>query len=422
MPDTDELPEPSIEVATTFPFAAGTLTATIRPLPIASPEPTGGYNGFHSLARLSSGRFVAIGFDAEGDGVQAERAGIWLSDDGQRWRRTGLEVGSQRGQQSLRVVRADGDRILVFGTDLGIADFDNIEQADAYVYRSDDGGETWDQELIGQRTVIIDAVMTPEGPLLAVIDGTVGQPRAAVLRQVDGRWERTLLSGPGGGDERASGVNALHVGDDGAIYVLGTRSTTDPGVDDAPPFDLFSEIPYPPVDVAMWRSADGGLSWEAWLDDGFAGQPGAQGASRMVITPTGTFLATIAETDEGGAFVPRIWRLEGDGWVDQWIDLGTGASEFAVGVWMVPVPGRATGDDGGIAILSTHYMDRVAYVRAALYEPVSRTLDSVDVTSESYFQQLEDVVEVGGGAYWLVGRLERGRNETDLQLMELQVG
>lgn len=416
----DTLPDPAIDVDAELALTAGRFEATVRPVPIASPDPATGYDGMHSIARLPSGGFIAIGFDAEGDGEQAERSGVWLSDDGASWRRSGREISEQPGQQALRTVLVDGATIMIVGTDLGVADVFDAERLDAYVYTSDDGGETWDQELIGSGLAVTDDVLGPDGPVIAVLDATQVEPLAEVVRFVDGRWRRTPMPSLAGGLDRASGLVGLTLAGD-TLYAFGSRTTDDPAVDSSGPLDVFGSDQYPPTDAAVWRSDDGGATWAPYLDADLQGQPGTQGAMRVIDTPDGTYLVTVDAPEDDAPFVLRVWKEQDGRWVDQLVDLGTEPEQFAPSVLAVHTPSTTPGRPGALTFIVSEFTGRRVEGRFVLYDLESRDTDGADAYRRTRFEQPEDVVAVED-VFWVPGRLERGPTHTDLQLMELQVG
>ncbi len=206
---------------------------------------------------------IAIGFDGAFGSI------LWTSGDGGRtW--TDITPAEFASIGIASVVEFDGMLVGV-----GRGDTINVDAQQAAVYLSDDGlawrkVETAEQ-LIGQ---MIDVVATDDG--LFAAGGVPGADAAGVWHSTDAEtWERV------GGDLEHAFLWSIAEGGPGLVAV-GWRRNPDP-------------------DLAVWTSADAGVTWDMAPDpEGFAGFE----ATDVAALPDGTLAMVGSAFDGSGG---RIW-------------------------------------------------------------------------------------------------------------------
>lgn len=253
--------------------------------------------------------------------------GVYKSiDGGATWTLMGLE----RSERIHRIVTHPTDPDIVYLTAMGQAWGENPERG---VYKSGDGGATWQRILfVDERTGASDLVMDPANPdhLIA----SMWQYR---------RWPHHFKSGgPGSG---------IHVTRDGGK--TWKKATPEDGL---PEGDLgriglafapgMPEIAYAMVEAkesAVLRSTDGGESWKA-MSKGPNVSPRAFYYSDIFVDPANEnrlyALQTVAQVSEDGGKSFRPWISPRQIHVDHHA------------LWINPRDGRhaINGNDGGVAI------------------------------------------------------------------------
>ena len=183
--------------------------------------------------------------------------GVYRSTDGgESWTHTGLEATGRIGR--IRIHPADPD--VAYVSALGHLYGPQQERG---VYRTQDGGETWERVLfIDEDTGVYDLEMDPTNPRILFASGWTmlirtwgrwsGGEGSGIYRSADGgdTWTRLEGSGLPTGMLGKIGL-AMTPADPERIYALiETNANRDFG-------------PVNPDDAVLWRSDDGGDSWEA---------------------------------------------------------------------------------------------------------------------------------------------------------------
>ncbi len=181
--------------------------------------------------------------------------GIYRSTDGGRtWQRRGLEKSGRIGR--LAVHPRDPD--VVFAAALGHAYGPQPERG---LYRTQDGGATWKQVLfVDESTGAIDVVMDPNNPRilfaatwqlsLSTAGRVSGGPGSGLFRSADGgdTWRRLAGNGLPEGPWGKVGL-AMSAADSRRVYALIETSSNR----DFEPVEAFQGV--------LWRSDDGGGRW-----------------------------------------------------------------------------------------------------------------------------------------------------------------
>lgn len=270
-----------------------------------------------------------IVYVASGEGIQRPDLsvgnGIYKSTDaGKTWTHLGLAEGQQMG--GLAVDSHDPNRVFV--AVLGHPYGPNPERG---VYRSTDGGKTWEKVLYkDENTGAVQVTIDPVNPQIVYADLWAGRqgpwengawngPNSGLFKSTDGgaTW-RQLTQGlptPAQGLSRIGFCVApsdpsrlyatVEAGAYGGIYRSDDAGETWKKLNSDERFwgrgDDFAEIKADPgnkdivytADVVVWKSTDGGMSWNA-----YRGAPGGDDYHRIWINPNHPEILLIA-CDQG---------------------------------------------------------------------------------------------------------------------------
>jgi photosystem II stability/assembly factor-like uncharacterized protein len=258
-----------------------------------------------------------IVYVASGEGIQRPDLsvgdGVYRSSDaGKTWTHLGLAAGQQMG--GLAIDPHDPNRVFV--AVLGHPYGPNIERG---VYRSIDGGKTWEKVLYkDENTGAVQVTIDPVNPQIVYADLWAGRqgpwengawdgPNSGLFKSTDGgtTWHQltTGLPTPAEGLSRIG--FCIAPSDPSRLYATVAAGPTNGGIyrsDDAGESwkklnsdqrfwgrgDDFAEVKADPknkdivytADVVVWKSMDGGMSWNA-----FKGAPGGDDYHRLWINP-----------------------------------------------------------------------------------------------------------------------------------------
>lgn len=196
----------------------------------------------------NNGETVWVGTgEAHLGGMSYDGTGVFKSiNGGQTWRNMGLHDSARISKVIVHPTESD----VVYVGAIGSMRASGGERG---VYKSEDGGENWQQSLFaGEKVAIIDLVMDPFEPqrLWAACWDRGGKGRSGVFRTEDGgeNWERL-----GGGLLQGKDVGRVAIAaaasKQGVLYTL--------MVDHSPPGNGRYD-----VGGALFRSNDGGDSWQ----------------------------------------------------------------------------------------------------------------------------------------------------------------
>ncbi len=242
--------------------------------------------------------------------------GVYRSTDGgDSWTHKGLENTGRIG----RVIIDPTDPDIVYVAALGHLYGPQPERG---VYRTTDGGDTWEQVLFaGENSGAVDLVMDPNNPRIlfaATWEMSIrtwgrwsGGPGSGIYQSRDGgdTWERLEGNGLPGGTMGKIGL-AMSPDDSDRIYALiETNSNRD--------YEELTEH-----EGVLWRSDDGGRSWRMVNGDHTLAQRPLY-YTRAVVAPDDAdevhFLSTVhTKSRDGGQSFSRE-GADGDNH-DMWID------------------------------------------------------------------------------------------------------
>ena len=292
--------------------------------PIFDAEPTGSIGDV--AVSPSDPNIVYV---ASGEGIQRPDLsvgdGVYKSTDaGKTWTHLGLDAGQQMG--GLAIDPRDPNRVFV--AVLGHPYGPNPERG---VYRSTDGGKTWEKVLYkDENTGAVQVTIDPVNPQIVYADlwagrqgpwenGSWNGPNSGLFKSTDGgtTWHQlatglpTTAQGLGriGFCVAASDPSRLYATVDAGAYG-GIYRSDDAGeswkkLNSDQRFwgrgDDFAEIKADPknaaivyiADVVVWKSVDGGMSWDA-----YRGAPGGDDYHRLWINPDNPQILLIA-CDQG---------------------------------------------------------------------------------------------------------------------------
>ncbi|MBS1662491.1 MAG: glycoside hydrolase [Bacteroidetes bacterium] len=271
-----------------------------------------------------------IVYVASGEGIQrpdlSVGKGIFKSTDaGRTWVHLGLEAGQQMGGLAIDPKNPDRVFVAVLGHPYG----PNPERG---VYRSLDGGKNWEKVLYkDENTGAVQVTIDPANPQIVYADLWAGRqgpwengawngPNSGLFKSTDGgtTWRQLTQGLP----TPAQGLSRIGFciapSDPSRLYATVAANASYGGIyrsDDAGESwkkmhsderfwgrgDDFAEIKADPknkdivytADVVVWKSTDGGMSWNA-----YRGAPGGDDYHRIWINPDNPQILLIA-CDQG---------------------------------------------------------------------------------------------------------------------------
>jgi TIR domain-containing protein len=240
-------------------------------------EQAGGDVQMSDVVRLGGGSFAAVG-------QQSGELTSWVSTNGISW--AGPHVLQELGGQTVKAVTATPTAVIAVGGQ----SVTNGLGRDAAVWRSTDGGATWEAahgDFGGTDTQVIEGVVARNGLLVAVgYDNAAGA--AVWISRNDGRdWQRVRIAAVGA-HEQMDAVTA-----DGSVLVAVGSEGSGQG-----------------MDGAVWTSVTSGRSWQRVARRELA-LPAAQKLSAVVASRLG--LVAVGSDKSGGAQRAAAWRSTDDG-------------------------------------------------------------------------------------------------------------
>ena len=271
--------------------------------------------------------YVAVGLwkderaDPSGEAGRTQTFGIapaaWRSTDGLRW--ISLPVRAEPGDdldagRMNAVLEVDGRLVAV-----GCLDENCLFGPAMWVSDSSSGFTPATGAPAREAAAVNDVIATPGGLVAVGTYNSVGDApsRAAAWRSVDG--DRWLKSG------------AIENGDDGVMSGLARMADVLVAVGTTLTEDRTSSLP------AVWRSRDGGATWQNIAPTAFAGYPGTY-LQKVVFT--GAALVAVGRANDSEPLRASAW-VSPDGETWQRVELPGG------GAWAV---GIADGPEGLIAV------------------------------------------------------------------------
>jgi photosystem II stability/assembly factor-like uncharacterized protein len=339
------------------------LLATSSLAQAASVDP-GLFQQFHwrSVGPFRGGRVLAVAGDpndARRFYFGAVNGGVWKSDDaGRTWAPIFDSVNV--GSTGAIAVATSNPKVIYVGT--GEADMRSDIAQGIGMFRSDDGGRSWQTIGLSDTQQIGRIIVDPKNPNVVLV-AALGHPygpnaERGVFRSNDGgrHWTKTLYK-----DENTGAIDLAFQPNNSQVVYAAMWQTR------RPPWNT-----YPPSSGpggGLYKSADGGRSWHQMVGHGFAAAPGRIGLASSPAKPHRLY-ALIDSSDESQAGLYRSdnsgasWRkMTGDkriwnrGWYFGEIDANPkNADQVWVsdtiilrsddgGAHFIPLKGDPTGDD-----------------------------------------------------------------------------
>ena len=316
---------------------------------------------WRSVGPFRGGRVLAVA----GDPLDARKfyfgsvnGGVWRTDDAGR---TWVPIFDQVNVGSIGAIAVapSNPKVIYVGT--GEADMRSDIAQGIGMFRSDDGGKSWQHIGLEDTQQIGRIIVDPRDPNLLLV-AALGHPygpnaERGVFRSTDGgrHWTKTLYK-----DENTGAIDlSFEPGNPSIVYAAMWQARR-------PPWNT-----YPPASgpgSALYKSSDGGRSWHQ-VGGGFATAPARIGIATSAAKPHRVYaLVDSADESQGGLYRSdndgTSWRkVTGDkrlwqrGWyfgevdanpknADQlWVNNTIILRSDDGGAHFVPLKGDPTGDD-----------------------------------------------------------------------------
>jgi len=330
---------------------------------------------WRSVGPFRGGRVLAV----TGDPSDPKRfyfgsvnGGVWESDDaGRTWAPIFDDVNV--GSIGAIAVAPSNPKVIYVGT--GEADMRSDIAQGIGMFRSGDGGKTWQAIGLADTQQIARIIVDPRNPdvLLVAALGHPYGPNAArgVFRSTDGgrHWTKTLFK-----DANTGAIDLkFEPGNPSIVYAAMWQTRR-------PPWNV-----YPPSSgpgSGLYKSTDGGRSWHQVAGHGFASAPGRIGIATSAASPRRVYaLVDSADPAQGGLYrsddAGATWRhttadkrIFNRGWYFGEVDANPkNADQLWVsdtiilrsddgGAHFIPLKGDPTGDDFHAMWIDPHNPDR----------------------------------------------------------------
>jgi len=317
---------------------------------------------WRSVGPFRGGRVLAVA----GDPTDAKRfyfgsvnGGVWESDDaGRTWQP--IFDQANVGSIGAIAVAPSNPKVIYVGT--GEADMRSDIAQGIGMFRSDDGGRSWQAIGLADTQQIGRIIVDPKNPNVVLV-AALGHPygpnaERGVFRSTDGgrHWTKTLYK-----DEGTGAIDLrFEPGNSQIVYAAMWQTRR-------PPWNV-----YPPSygpGSGLYKSTDGGRSWHQLTGHGFPADPSRIGIATSPARPHRVYaLVDSAQADQGGLYrsddsgaswrkVTGDKRIWGRGWyfgevdanpknADQlWVNNTIILRSDDGGAHFIPLKGDPTGDD-----------------------------------------------------------------------------
>jgi hypothetical protein len=397
--------DPSVRVSkigpleTPFQLEMGPRVVGVRSVPTCSDASPDGYNSFHRAVRIGD-TWIASGDDGRGNPGLSERAALWSWPGHGCWKRIGLSVSQQEGQQYIGGLVTRAGTVYAAGADLGRYE---TEQLVPQVWKSANKGATWGLQLLtlpkGTTWGLAEDLITlADHSLVAIgLTGDATTSRATAWRSTDGtKWSPSVV--PITRSRESSMASSAVETTTGRIVMVGSTSR-----------ERYDVLHGGGGWVATWVSDDGGATWRR-------SSPGhavfAYSGVLVGVARAGGTIVAAGSTGSIDSLQPDAWRSSDDG--QTWHRLRTGLKD--------------TVDTYGLFEISTvtpGTIIAVGYDAATDHDVVAALagdhwVTSDQIASEANIQYIDDVVATTDGAM-MFGRHERGGKSGDLQVASVTI-
>lgn len=327
---------------------------------------------WRSIGPFRGGRVLAVtGVPGEPDHFYfgAVNGGVWETHDaGRTWKP--IFDSAPVGSIGAIAVAPSNPKVIYVGT--GEADMRSDIAQGAGMYRSSDGGKTWQQIGLTDSQQIGCILVDPTDPdivLVAALGHPYGpNPVRGVFRSSDGgkTWQRTLYKNP---DTGAIDL-AFEPGNPQVVYAALWQTRR-------PPWDV-----YPPSSgpgSGLYKSTDGGLTWSHLTGHGLPARVGRIGIAVAPSMPQRVYALIdsmqggLYRSEDGGASWTRMSgdrRIWGRGWYFGGVTVDPRNPDIVYvcntamyesrdgGSHFVPIKGAPGGDDYHQLWIDPHHPER----------------------------------------------------------------
>ena len=292
----------AVLTAVTIPLALAQQT----PQPAQAPVPATFFNALHwrLIGPFRAGRVVAVA-GVPGSATQfyfgSVDGGVWRTGDaGASWKP--VFNGQPIASIGALAVSASNPKVIYAGT--GESDIRSDLASGDGVYKSTDGGKTWQHIGLRHSRQISRILIDPNNPdtvFVGVLGHAYGpSPERGVYKSTDGgaTWQRVLDRGP----QTGVADMAMATGKPSLIFATMWNAHR-------PPWSTYAPLEEP--GSGLFRSTDGGASWHALQGHGL---PDAQwGRAGVAVSPDGRRVYAVIEAAKGES---GLYRSDdgGDSW------------------------------------------------------------------------------------------------------------
>jgi hypothetical protein len=384
---------------TPFQLKMGPRVVGVRSVPTCSDASPDGYNSFHRAVRIGD-TWIASGDDGRGNPGLSERAALWSWPGHGCWKRIGLSVSQQAGQQYIGGLVARAGTVYAAGADLGRYETDELVPQ---IWRSANRGSTWGLQKLALPTettwgLVEDLVSLADHSLLAVgVTGDDTASRATVWRSADGgKWTPSVV--PVSRTHESSMASSAVQSASGRLVMVGSLSK-----------ERYDVLHGGGGWVATWVSDDSGATWRRT-------SPGhavfAYSGVLVGVTRAGGTIVAIGSTGTIDALRPDAWRSTDDG--RTWRRVLDGLEDRVEGYGLFEISTVTPSTVVAVGYDAETDHDVVAALAG------DRWVTSDQIASEANIQYIDDVVATTDGAM-MFGRHERGGTNGDLQVAAVTI-
>jgi hypothetical protein len=397
--------DPSVRVSkigplrTPFQLEMGQRVVGVRSVPTCSDPSPDGYNSFHRAVRIGD-TWIASGDDGRGNPGLSERAALWSWPGHGCWKRIGLSVAQQQGQQYIGGLVVRAGTVYAAGADLGRYETDELVPQ---VWRSANSGSTWALQVLplpdgSTWGLVEDLAELADHSLVAIgLTGDATTSGATAWRSTDGgKWSASVV--PTTRSSESSMASSATQTASGRIVMVGSVSK-----------ERYDVLHGGGGWVATWVSDDGGATWRRT-------SPGhavfAYSGVLVGVARVGGTIVAAGSTGTVERLRPDAWRSTDDGLT--WHRVRSGLEDTVEGYGLFEISTVTPGTIVAVGYDAATDHDVVAALAG------DKWVTSDEIAGEADIQYIDDVVPTTDGAM-MFGRHERDGKSGDLQVASVTI-